>query len=122
MTHPIYAKTPDTTNDLKSITKCFTFCQVHGYSGRFVAVVSCVTEKEPYKPHPNVLIGPNCKKGVCSVRVYKSNSCEFHYLIIHKVRKRDFESRLKKRKAINVDPYQSKFLKYTCINFPKLWD
>ena len=74
--------------------------------------VSCVSEHAPYKPHPNNLIGPDCKKGVCTFRGRtrrKSIARAVPSLIIHKARDRDFDSRLKLRKEINVDPYQSKF-------------
>ena len=49
----------------------FLFAQIHNYRGQAIIVVSCVTKDAvpKCKPHPHSLVGRDCKKGVCTVRV-----------------------------------------------------
>ena len=70
-------------------------------------VVSCVTKEEPYKPHPHNLVGKDCKKGVCTLRIRDTNTISFPHLGIQCAKKKDVEGNLKMRQEINVDPFQS---------------
>ena len=48
--------------------------QIHNIEGMdCVVVVSCVTKDDPPKPHPHSLVGKDCQKGVCTVRLKKTN-------------------------------------------------
>jgi hypothetical protein len=38
-----------------------------------VIVVSCVTKDPPYEPHPHNLVGKDCKRGVCTLKVKDTN-------------------------------------------------
>ena len=75
-----------------------------------MVVVSCVSKDKPFKAHPNSLIGPDCNKDVCTVRVHKSNKFVCPRFTIHKAEKQDIETQLKQRKYVNVDPYLSKYM------------
>uniref|UniRef100_A0A2C9GU86 RHD domain-containing protein n=1 Tax=Anopheles culicifacies TaxID=139723 RepID=A0A2C9GU86_9DIPT len=92
--------------------KTFPSIQVHGYRGRAVVVVSCVTKEGPdYKPHPHNLVGKEgCKKGVCTVEINSTTmSYTFNNLGIQCVKKKDVEEALRLRQEIRVDPYRSGF-------------
>lgn len=47
--------------------------QIHNYTGTAVIVVSCVTKDQPYEPHPHNLVGRDCKRGVCTLKVKDTN-------------------------------------------------
>ncbi|XP_053675540.1 embryonic polarity protein dorsal [Anopheles nili] len=98
----------NTTSDHKT----FPSIQVHGYRGRAVVVVSCVTKEGPdYKPHPHNLVGKEgCKKGVCTVEINSTTmSYTFNNLGIQCVKKKDVEEALRLRQEIRVDPYRTGF-------------
>ena len=71
--------------------RTFPTIKVHGYQGPAVVVVSCVTDKEPYKAHPHNLVGKQlCKKGVCSQEVNVADmTAVFTHLGIQCVKKKD---------------------------------
>nr|UZH84475.1 P65 [Sinohyriopsis cumingii] len=83
--------------------------KIHNYNGPAVIVVSCVTKDEPYRPHPHNLVGKDCKKGVCTLRIRDTNTVTFPHLGIQCAKKKDVEDNLKLRQEINVDPYQTGF-------------
>ncbi|XP_021347356.1 putative transcription factor p65 homolog isoform X2 [Mizuhopecten yessoensis] len=89
--------------------KTFPTIKIVNYSGTAVVVVSCVTKDAPYEPHPHNLVGRDCKRGVCTLKVKDTNTVSFPHLGIQCAKKKDVESNLKQRKEINVDPYQSGF-------------
>jgi len=45
--------------------KTFPKIKVTGYEGPATIIASCVEEKQPFRAHPNNLIGKNCNKGLC---------------------------------------------------------
>uniref|UniRef100_A0A2C9GUV8 RHD domain-containing protein n=1 Tax=Anopheles dirus TaxID=7168 RepID=A0A2C9GUV8_9DIPT len=92
--------------------KTFPGIQVHGYRGRAVVVVSCVTKESPdHKPHPHNLVGKEgCKKGVCTVEINSTTmSYTFNNLGIQCVKKKDVEEALRMRQEIRVDPFRTGF-------------
>lgn len=89
--------------------KTFPAIKIHNYSGPAVIVVSCVTKDEPYKPHPHNLVGKDCKKGVCTLRIRDTATVTFPHLGIQCAKRKDVEGNLKQRQDINVDPYQTGF-------------
>ncbi|XP_062551280.1 embryonic polarity protein dorsal-like [Armigeres subalbatus] len=89
--------------------KTFPSIEIHGYTGRVVVVVSCVTKDPPYRPHPHNLVGKEgCKKGVCTVEINNSSmSYTFSNLGIQCVKKKDIKDALKLREEIRVDPFRT---------------
>lgn len=90
-------------------SKTFPSIAVHGYKGRAIVVVSCVTKDMPYRPHPHSLVGKEgCKKGVCTVEM---NSCSMSYVFnnlgIQCVKKKEIEEALRCRQEIRVDPFKT---------------
>jgi len=81
--------------------------QVHQYTGPFVIVVSCVTTDKPYKPHPHTLVGMDCRKGVCIMRIRDSSVVRFPHMSVQCAEKKDVEGNLTQRQDINVDPFGS---------------
>lgn len=89
--------------------KTFPTIKIVNYTGTAVVVVSCVTKDTPYEPHPHNLVGRDCKRGVCTLKVKDTNTVSFPHLGIQCAKKKDVEANLKQRKEINVDPFQSGF-------------
>ncbi|KAK7103781.1 hypothetical protein V1264_018614 [Littorina saxatilis] len=91
--------------------KTFPTIKIHNYRGQAIIVVSCVTkDPEPKcRPHPHSLVGRDCKKGVCTVRVKDASTVSFPQLGIQCAKKKDVDDALKLRREINVDPYQTGF-------------
>lgn len=89
--------------------KSFPTIKIHNYQGVAVIVVSCVTKDPPYEPHPHNLVGKDCKRGVCTLKVKDTNVISFPHLGIQCAKKKDVMDNLKQRKEINVDPFQSGF-------------
>ncbi|BFZ06799.1 hypothetical protein BsWGS_09838 [Bradybaena similaris] len=86
--------------------------KIHNYDGPAIIVVSCVTkEPQPHcRPHPHAVVGRDCKKGVCTLRVKDtSDKIVFPQIGIQCAKKKDVEAALKLRKEINVDPFQTGF-------------
>ncbi|CAG5133522.1 unnamed protein product [Candidula unifasciata] len=86
--------------------------KIHGCNGPAIIVVSCVTKDNPphCKPHPHAIVGRDCKKGVCTVRVKDtSDKIVFPQIGIQCAKKKDVEGALRLRKEINVDPFQTGF-------------
>lgn len=96
--------------------KTFPTIKIHNYTGTAVIVVSCVTKDQPYEPHPHNLVGRDCKRGVCTLKVKDTNVISFPHLGIQCAKKKDVENNLKQRKEINVDPFQSGFKHLNKIN------
>ena len=89
--------------------KTFPTIQVVGYQGKAVVVVSCVTNEQPYRPHPHNLVGKEgCKKGVCTIHMNDDMTAAFPNLGIQCVKKKDIDDSLSLRQQIRVDPFQSK--------------
>ncbi|XP_055628292.1 embryonic polarity protein dorsal-like [Toxorhynchites rutilus septentrionalis] len=91
--------------------KTFPSIAVHGYRGRAVVVVSCVTKDMPYRPHPHSLVGKEgYKKGVCTVEINSNTmSYVFSNLGIQCVKKKEIEDALRCREEIRVDPFKTGF-------------
>ncbi|XP_061167101.1 putative transcription factor p65 homolog [Saccostrea echinata] len=96
--------------------KTFPTIKIHNYNGTAVIVVSCVTKDQPYEPHPHNLVGRDCKRGVCTLKVKDTNVISFPHLGIQCAKKKDVENNLKQRKEINVDPFQSGFRHLNKVN------
>ncbi|XP_022332457.2 putative transcription factor p65 homolog [Crassostrea virginica] len=96
--------------------KTFPTIKINNYTGTAVIVVSCVTKDTPYEPHPHNLVGRDCKRGVCTLKVKDTNVISFPHLGIQCAKKKDVENNLKQRKEINVDPFQSGFKHLNKIN------
>ena len=80
-----------------------------GYTGKAVVVVSCVTQEQPYRPHPHNLVGKEgCKKGVCTIHMNDDMTASFPNLGIQCVKKKDIDESLTLRQQIRVDPFQSR--------------
>lgn len=98
----------NSTNDHRT----YPTIKVHNYSGPAIIVVSCVTKENPphCKPHPHAIVGRDCKKGVCTLRVKDTtDKIIFPQIGIQCAKKKDVEQALRIRKEINVDPYQTGF-------------
>ncbi|KAH9519545.1 hypothetical protein Btru_002981 [Bulinus truncatus] len=98
----------NSTNDHRT----YPTIKIHNYNGPAIIVVSCVTKENPphCKPHPHAIVGRDCKKGVCTLRVKDtSEKIVFPQIGIQCAKKKDVESSLRLRKEINVDPYQTGF-------------
>jgi len=98
----------NSTNDHRT----YPTIRIHNYSGPAIIVVSCVTKESPphCKPHPHAIVGRDCKKGVCTLRVKDtSEKIVFPNIGIQCAKKKDVEGALRLRKEINVDPYQTGF-------------
>ncbi|GFR69641.1 transcription factor Rel [Elysia marginata] len=98
----------NSTNDHRT----YPTIKVHNYSGPAIIVVSCVTKENPphCKPHPHAIVGRDCKKGVCTLRVKDTTEkIIFPQIGIQCAKKKDVETALRIRKEINVDPYQTGF-------------
>ncbi|KAK6998444.1 nuclear factor-kappa B [Biomphalaria glabrata] len=98
----------NSTNDHRT----YPTIKIHNYNGPAIIVVSCVTKENPphCKPHPHAIVGRDCKKGVCTLRVKDtSDKIVFPQIGIQCAKKKDVESSLRLRKEINVDPYQTGF-------------
>lgn len=89
--------------------KTYPTIKVCNYQGPAIVIVSCVTKDEKPKPHPHSLVGKDCKKGVCTLKVLNTDSISFANLGIQCVKKREVAEALNARKSINVDPYQTGF-------------
>ncbi|XP_050405370.2 putative transcription factor p65 homolog [Patella vulgata] len=89
--------------------KTFPTIKIQNHRGPAIVVVSCVTKDSPYKPHPHCLVGKDCKKGVCTVKVKDTTVVSFPHLGIQCAKKKGIEESLKLRKTINVDPFQTGF-------------
>nr|ADI72431.1 Rel/NF-kB [Haliotis discus discus] len=91
--------------------KTFPTIKIRNYKGPAIVVVSCVTRDAApnCKPHPHSLVGKDCKKGVCTVKVKDTDTITFPHLGIQCAKKKDVENSLKLRKEINVDPFQTGF-------------
>ncbi|XP_059143365.1 putative transcription factor p65 homolog isoform X2 [Physella acuta] len=98
----------NSTNDHRT----YPTIKIHNYNGPAIIVVSCVTKENPphCKPHPHAIVGRDCKKGVCTLRVKDtSEKIVFPQIGIQCAKKKDVEASLRLRKEINVDPYQTGF-------------
>ncbi|CAG9785863.1 unnamed protein product [Diatraea saccharalis] len=92
--------------------KTYPTIKVSGYKGCMIIVVSCVTKDEPYKPHPHNLVGRDCQKGVCTVKVKTegdADSCQvqFKNLGIQCVKRRDIADALRVRQELRVNPFKN---------------
>ncbi|XP_064601471.1 putative transcription factor p65 homolog [Liolophura sinensis] len=90
--------------------KTYPTIKIHNHTGAAVVVVSCVTKDLPKpRPHPHALVGKDCTKGVCTVRVRDASVIKFPHLGIQCAKKKDVEDHIRTRKEINVDPFQTGF-------------
>lgn len=82
---------------------------MENYVGEFVAVVSCVTEDLPHRPHPHEIVSKmNQKKGVHSQKFDRADmTAEFDTLGIRRVTIPKLKESLERRKALRIDPFKS---------------
>lgn len=81
-----------------------------GSTKEAIIVASCVTKDEPYKAHPHSLVGRECNKGVCTVKLKHGDSqFVFQNLGIRCAKKKAIKDKLLERKQIRVDPYGAGF-------------
>ena len=73
-----------------------------------IVLVSCVTKDEPKpRPHPHRLVGKDCQKGVCTVKLKETDVITFSGLGIQCATRREVPEELTVRESIRVDPYQT---------------
>jgi len=82
------------------------------YDGPAVVIVSCVTSKEPYMPHPYNLVGKCCDQGICTiytkdVRNREKNVVVFSNMNIECITRKEIEKSLDMREKLRVDPFRS---------------
>lgn len=78
-----------------------------------MVIVSCVTEKKPYRSHPHMLIGKNtCAHGIYTIETYSQNNIPiiFPDLVIQRVAKKEIVAALKLKEEIQNDPFNRKYL------------
>ncbi|XP_037051415.1 transcription factor p65-like isoform X2 [Bradysia coprophila] len=93
--------------------RTYASIRVLNYTGPVTVVVSCVTTEKPYRQHPNVLVGEDCKRGVCTVS-FKTDESDptvysFNNMAIQCIKKGDIEQVLTERQKCNVDPFKTGF-------------
>ncbi|ESO85467.1 hypothetical protein LOTGIDRAFT_107626 [Lottia gigantea] len=89
--------------------KTYPTIKIQNHRGPAIVVVSCVTKDSPHKPHPHALVGKDCKKGVCTVKVKDTSVISFPHLGIQCAKKKGIQESLDLRKSVNVDPFQTGF-------------
>nr|AMT84567.1 NF-kappaB p65 protein [Urechis unicinctus] len=94
----------------KSINDQRTFptieiCNYNGPSS--IVVVSCVTKDDKPRPHPHNLVGQDCSKGVCTIKLKGTNTVSFPNIGIQCTTKKEVQSALAQREKIRVDPFGS---------------
>lgn len=91
-------------------TKTYPKIRIVGYKGPAVLVVSCVTDSEPYRPHPYKVVSKDKdKRGILQMKLTGEDmTVTLEGLGIQCVKKIDLEESLKERQALNVDPFKSK--------------
>jgi len=89
--------------------------KVVNYNGPAMVLVSCVTEKPPYRPHPHKLVSPKngigCEKGICLIKIKDQTTmtAELRNIGIQCVRRKDVQDSLNKRREDKVDPFRTGF-------------
>ncbi|XP_013391679.1 putative transcription factor p65 homolog [Lingula anatina] len=90
--------------------RTFPAIKINNYKGPAVIVVSVVDKGSPPKPHPHALVGKDCTKGVCTVKIRSTGQpIQFPNLGIQCAKKKDVSEALKQREQIRVDPFQTGF-------------
>jgi hypothetical protein len=83
--------------------------KVTGYEGPATIIATCVEDKEPFRAHPNNLIGKNCVKGICRMIIGPETkmTAVFEKIGIECVRRNDIPTSLKHRLEMKgfVDPF-----------------
>ena len=76
-------------------TKDFSKC----LQGPATIIATCVEDKEPFRAHPNNLIGKNCVKGICRMIIGPETkmTAVFEKIGIECVRRNDIPTSLKHR-------------------------
>ena len=92
------------------LNKTFPSACVVGYRGRGIMLISCVTKKRPYQPHPHKLVGTSCRKGICMMKF----TAEKPLVVLSNIgiqctRKRDAAAALDEREQERVDPFRTGF-------------
>ncbi|XP_059489897.1 embryonic polarity protein dorsal-like isoform X2 [Neocloeon triangulifer] len=91
------------TNENKS----FPTIKIVNFTGRCMAVVSCVTKDQPYMVHPHNLVGKDGKQGVCTAAVdTETMTCQLTNLGIQCVKKKEVERSLEVRRRLRIDPFK----------------
>ncbi|CAD5116312.1 DgyrCDS5217 [Dimorphilus gyrociliatus] len=81
-----------------------------GNATEAIIVASCVTRDKPYRAHPHSLVGKECNKGVCTVKLKNGETTyKFQNLGIRCAKKRAVKDKLQERQQIRVDPYGNGF-------------
>ncbi|CAD6234446.1 GSCOCT00001930001.2-RA-CDS, partial [Cotesia congregata] len=83
--------------------------KIHGFKGKAVVIVSCVTKDEPHRPHPHEIIGKEkCNLGYYHHKTYDAE-VSFQNLGIQCVKKKAILAALEKRKRNKIDPFNTGF-------------
>lgn len=97
--------------------KTYPAIQIHNFEGpAAIVVVSCVTKEKPYQPHPHNLVGPDCRDGVCTVKIKGNHIVTFPNVGIQCCKRHDVEESLKNREKIRVDPFGTGYPATSAIN------
>ena len=80
------------------------------YCGSALVIVSCVTKDFPYRQHPHNLVGERCTNGVCKFIIdNKDMIATFPSMGIQCAKRNDIRVRLKRRQALQIDPFECGF-------------
>ncbi|ELU04547.1 hypothetical protein CAPTEDRAFT_220294 [Capitella teleta] len=86
--------------------KTYPSIKIHNYDGpAAIVVVSCVTKDNTPRPHPHSLVGQDCNKGVCTIKLRGTNIVSFPNIGIQCATRKEVQDHLQKRKEIRVDPF-----------------
>lgn len=92
--------------------KSYPKVKVTGYKeGPAIVIASCVVEDEPYKVHPNCIVGRNCTQGVCRIEVDPENdmTATFEKIGIECVTNKKIPESLDRCQRNKIDPFNQGF-------------
>ncbi|CAG2110415.1 unnamed protein product [Medioppia subpectinata] len=109
--------TPDITT-YPAIQVTISHIYVVNYTGSALAIVSCVTKDFPYRQHPHNLVGERCTNGISKMIVdNKDMIATFPSMGIQCAKRNDIRVRLKRRQALQIDPFDCGFDHMNCSSF-----
>ncbi|XP_054163335.1 embryonic polarity protein dorsal-like [Oppia nitens] len=92
--------------------------QIMNYTGSALAIVSCVTKDFPYRQHPHNLVGERCSNGIAKIVIdNKDMIATFPSMGIQCAKRNDIRVRLKRRQALQIDPFDCGFDHMNCSSF-----
>ncbi|CAH1790739.1 unnamed protein product [Owenia fusiformis] len=80
-------------------------------SSQAVIVASLVTVDNPPLPHPHQLVGTECKKGICTVKIKRATGMKycFTHIGVQCATKKEIKPNLEQRQQLRVDPFNTGF-------------